>query len=202
MRRRDVHKRAPVVNHVAEFVRPLGGSAGGAPPPPWPTSSARWRGPAGRGSPDDCGDHHRLVLRHRRRSFRNAWPRPRCHTAPWRTVRTAATNPRWASLMTSCTPAAGRPPGYTVAPKPRPELLRLGGPHVTASTSRSPSARTPVAMLYALLSTRSPSRPSRTGRRVTHTDRPGQHLLPEAGHPSLHPGANGRDRGLLEARHA
>jgi len=102
---------------------------------------------------DRRGDHLVVALLTFASTLRMKWTRQRCQLAPCITVATAFTRPRWASLMTSWTP-----------PRPRSRRSRRNSvqnvsvslsPVAQPSTSRLPSALTPVAMTTAWDTTRS-----------------------------------------------
>ena len=95
-----------------------------------------------------------------------AWVLHLCHVAPGSTAAMAPFNPSWASETTSCTPdrpRATRPRRNAVHPAPSSTVITS-----TPSTSRFPSAFTPVASTTATFCTR-PSSRTRWTRASTHT---------------------------------
>ena len=86
------------------------------------------------------------------RMLRRKWTRQRWTAAPAMVAWTAWRSPRWASAMTSCTPASPR------AFKLRRNWVQNApsslSPTAKPSTSRRPSAHTPVAITTAWATTR------------------------------------------------
>jgi hypothetical protein len=102
----------------------------------------------------DRGGGHLLVALgdHRQHVAHEVDPDDRCHAAPMSTEPMAAFSPVWASEMTSCTPPSPR------AFRPRRNAVQNApsslSPTSKPSTSRLPSAVTPVAITTAWDTTR------------------------------------------------
>src|SRR5918994_422612 len=84
------------------------------------------------------------------------WVRHRCQLAPSRVAVIAATNPEWASLVTSLTPDRPRAfrPRNRVSQPASDSAEQMSMPRI----SRCPSALTPVATKTWVFTTRPPSR--------------------------------------------
>ena len=80
------------------------------------------------------------------------WTRQRCHAAPRNTDPTAAFRPVCVSLMTGCTPP--NPRAFNERRNAVQNAPSLESPTPKPSTSRSPSAVTPVAINTAWDTTR------------------------------------------------
>ena len=85
-------------------------------------------------------------------TLRMKWTRQRCQVAPAITWSIAAIRPRWWSEITSCTPA--RPRSRSPRRKSVQNALDSLSPTADPSTSRRPSADTPVAITTAWDTTR------------------------------------------------
>jgi hypothetical protein len=86
------------------------------------------------------------------RTLRRKWTRQRCQAAPSSTAAMAFFSPAWASEMTSCTP--DRPRVFRERRKAVQNAPSSLSPTSNPSTSRCPSAATPVATTTAWETTR------------------------------------------------